>query len=128
VLKLNSALAPFRVPGSDIFGNKNNLRGPANEPIFLGVGLRRDEREHRGTIGRSDCNPPVTGLKLGIESQIEAKLVHVKSQASFLIFNENIHRVNAEVWVLSIQMGVRAAHSSDYSGADDRFVSSASSP
>src|SRR5258708_6526282 len=42
VLKLNSALAPFRVPGSDIFGNENNLRGPADEPIFPGVGLWRN--------------------------------------------------------------------------------------
>src|SRR5260370_17559705 len=103
VLKTNSALAQFGVLGGDIFGNKNNLRRPADEPVFPGVGLRRNQREHRGTVGRSDGQPPVTGLKLGIKSQIEAKLVHVKSQASFLISTANFNRLNTQQSFLSVQ-------------------------
>jgi hypothetical protein len=79
VLKLNSALAPLSVPGSDIFGNKNDLRGPADERVFLGVGFGRNQGKHRRAVRRSDSDPPVAGLKLGIKSQIEAKLIHVKS-------------------------------------------------
>ena len=33
----NSALAPFAELGRDIFGNKDNLRGPADELVLLGV-------------------------------------------------------------------------------------------
>ena len=80
---------------SDIFGNKNYLRGPADELVLRGAGLGRDQREHRGAVGRGD-GYPAAGLKLGVEGQIESKLIQIESQASLLIANEDVDRVNAD--------------------------------
>jgi hypothetical protein len=100
MLKADAAFGPFLELGSDIFGDKNNLRGPADELVLLRVGLGDDKRKDRGAIGRGDGNPTVTGLKPGIKGQMESKLIQVEAQAAILVTNENVNAVKAQVQVL----------------------------
>jgi hypothetical protein len=52
-------------------------------------------------MGRGNRNPAADGLGSGIKGQTESELIHVKSQASIQIADENRHRLNAEVGVRS---------------------------
>ena len=80
---------------------------PADELVFLRAGIGRDQRKHRGAIGRRNGYPALSGLKPSIKGQIEPKLIQVESEASLLIANKDIDRVNAEIW------RGRAAHGRD---------------
>ena len=79
MVKAHPTLAPFAVLRRDIFGNENNLSGPADEFVLDGAGLRRDQCEDRGAIGRGDSYPTDTGWELGIKGKMEAKLIQVKA-------------------------------------------------
>ena len=83
--------------GGDVFGNKNNLRGTADEFVFLGLGLGNDKGKDGTAIGRGDGYPAVSGLKAGIESQVESQLIKVETQAAILIANVDVHAVKTEV-------------------------------
>jgi hypothetical protein len=48
-------------------------------------------------VRRSNPYPALPGLKAHIKSQTESKLIHVESQASILIANENVDGMNAEI-------------------------------
>ena len=63
--------------------------------------MRRDQREDRRPIRRRDCYPALAGRKLGVKSHLESKLVQVESQASILVSNENVDRMDTEVRFLS---------------------------
>src|SRR5258708_18859730 len=45
-VKADPALGPLLEIGHNIFGNKNNVPGTANELVFLRVGLRSDEHSY----------------------------------------------------------------------------------
>ncbi len=62
--------------------------------------MRGDEVKDGAAVGRGDGYPALAGLQVGVEGQLEAELIQVKSQASFLIANENVDGVNAEVWLV----------------------------
>jgi hypothetical protein len=53
--KTNPSLAPFFKFGSDVFGQENNLSGPANELVFLRIGLRSDQRQSGSSIRRGNA-------------------------------------------------------------------------
>ncbi len=67
--KANSAPAPFTKLRGDIFRNKDNLRGAADELVLRRSGMRCDQCEHRGPIRRRDGYPALAGWKAGVESQ-----------------------------------------------------------
>src|SRR6266478_4139573 len=96
-VKTDPPLGPLLEIGHNIFGNKNNVPGAANKLAFLGVGLRIDEDKHRRAIRRSDCYP-APDRYMGISDQVESELVHVESEASIHIGNEDGKGVNTEVW------------------------------
>jgi hypothetical protein len=103
MMKTNSALTPVVKLGSDVFGNKNNLSGPANEPVFFTVWLGSDKRKERGAVRGCNCYPAASAFKVVINDYAESKLVPVESQASILIANEDGSTENTEVGVLSVQ-------------------------
>ena len=78
IAKMNSALAPFAVLGNHVFGKENDGRDPADEFVVFRIRIRRDQPEHRGAVGRGNRHQPVTGLKAGIQSQIESELIQVE--------------------------------------------------
>ena len=83
----------------NVFRDKYNLRGSADELVFLRVRLGNDQRKNRAAIRRSYGNPPVTRLKPRIKRQMKSKLIQVEPQAAVLIAHEDIHAVKAEVQI-----------------------------
>ena len=81
MVKADAALAPFLEFGTHIFGQENNLSGPANELVFFRVGLRSDQRQHCSAIRRGDGQPAIAGRKGNIKGQAEPELVQIESQA-----------------------------------------------
>jgi hypothetical protein len=102
ILKPNSALAPFPIFGQNIFGNKDDLCGPADERALFGVGFRCDQRKHGTAIGRGDRYPALTRCKADIADQTEPQMVQVESQALILIANEDVNRVDTEMGMLQV--------------------------
>jgi hypothetical protein len=100
VLKANPAHGPLVKFGGDVFGDKDNLGGAADEFVLLGLGLGNDEREDGAAVGRGDGDPAVTGLEAGVEGEMEAELVEIESQAAILIADENVDAVKAEMEIL----------------------------
>src|SRR6266852_3294796 len=97
VLKADATPGPFLKLGGEVFSDKHNLGGAADEFVFLRLGLGNDERKDGTAIGRSDGDPAVTGLKAGIESKMKSELIEVKAQAAILIANVHVHTVKTEV-------------------------------
>jgi hypothetical protein len=60
------------------------------------------EREHRGSIGRSNRDPTLTGVKTRIECELESKSIEVESQTPFLVVDKDINRMEAEIIVRSV--------------------------
>ena len=102
VAKANSASSPLAIRGHDIFGDKSNLRRLADQLIFIRIGIRCDQRKHRGAVWWRNPNPALPGLKSHIKGQIKSKLFHVESKASVLIANVDVDRVNAKVGIIAL--------------------------
>ena len=121
MVEANPALAPFAKLGGDIFGDKNNLRGPANELVLCRIGIGRDQRQDRRAVRRRYRYPALAGLQAGIKRQIEPQLIQVESQASILIANINVDRVNPEIGITPVHSvgWRRAAHGRDYKSEGD---------
>ena len=103
---MNSALAPFAELGDDVFGKENDGRGLADELVVFRIGIGRDQPKHRGAVRRGNRDQAVTGLKAGVQGQIESELIPVELQAAILIFDKNVDCVNAEVGVLPVRRTV----------------------
>src|SRR6266404_197357 len=91
--KLDAAVGPFAVLSDHIVCNKSNLSGSSDLFVFSGAGLRRNKRKYSRAVGRSNGNPPLTRLKLGIIDQIESELIEIEPEASILITNKDLDRV-----------------------------------
>jgi hypothetical protein len=59
-LKADPALGPFLKFGGNVFGDKNNLRGPADEFVLLRIGFWNDQRKDCAAIRRGYGYPAVT--------------------------------------------------------------------
>src|SRR6266851_1473930 len=121
-LEANSALGPFAVLGNHILGDKGDRHGPANELDLFRAGVRCDEGEVRGAVGRGDGYETTVGLNAGVKDQLEAELIEVEAQALLQITDENRNRLETQVRVLAIQANRgavrpllrRIAHGRDY--------------
>jgi len=102
-LEADAALAPFAVLGDDIFGDEGDLGVLADEVELWRAGLRGDEGEVGGAVGRSDGDPAAARLNAGIKDQLEAKLIEVEGQAFLEVANKYRHRLEAQVGVLAVQ-------------------------
>ena len=112
--KPDAAFAPFLELGDHILGNENDPGGPADETVLARFGLRRDQREDGGAIGRRDCHPPVPGLQTGVKRNMETELIHVESQALVLIVDINVDGVHPEKGLLAVEPDT---HGSDYTAS-----------
>src|SRR5689334_24105655 len=85
----NAARAPFAEFGEDIFGDKRDLCGPADQLVLLGIALGRDEGEVRGAVGRRDGNEIASGkfFIAGVEDKVEAELVHIEGETAVEVAN-----------------------------------------
>ena len=103
--KAHAARAPFTELGENIFGDKSDLRGPANELVLLGIALRDGERQVRGTVGRRDGYKTAAGkfFIASVEDQLESKLVHVETQAAVQIANVDGYGLKPQIRILAIQ-------------------------
>src|SRR5262249_39985107 len=103
LVKTNSSLAPFLEFGSDIFGDKDNLRRATNQLVFLRCGLGSDEREDGSAVRRRDREPAIAGLKADVKGDLESKLVAIETQAPLLIAHEDVDAMDAKVLVATAQ-------------------------
>ncbi len=101
VAKTHSASSPLVVLGRHVFGDKNNLRGPADELEFFRLGLRSHQVKHRVAIRRRHPHPATAGLQDDIGNHPEPELVHVEIHALLHVANKNVNRLKAEVKILS---------------------------
>ena len=100
--KADSAPAPLAISCHDIFGDKSNLRRLTDQFVLVRLGIRRNQGDDRGAVGRRDSNPTLSRLQAHIKGQTESKLIEIEPQTSILIANENVDRVDAEVGVVAI--------------------------
>src|SRR6266581_2484605 len=84
MIEANSALAPFVELGGYVLSHKNHIPAPADELVFVGVGLGSNKRKDRDAIRRGNRYPAITRFITDINEQIEPKLIQVESQASIL--------------------------------------------
>ena len=101
ILKADAVPGPFLKLGRDVFGDKNNLGGAADELVLLRLGLGNNKRKDRAAVRRGDGYPAVTRLKSGIEGQMESELIQVEAQAAILVTNVDVHTMETEVRVLT---------------------------
>ena len=52
VIEADTAERPLLIFRDDILGDEDDLRGTADEFVLHGIGLRGDEREDSGAVGR----------------------------------------------------------------------------
>ena len=103
MIEANSALAPFVELGGYVLSHKNHIPAPADELVFVGVGLGSNKRKDRDAIRRGNRYPAITRFITDINEQIEPKLIQVESQASILIADPDRNVVQAEMELLSIR-------------------------
>jgi hypothetical protein len=77
------------------------MGGLANLFVLVGVGFRSDKGKHGRAVGRRNAYAALPGLKADVKGKAESKLIHVESQASILVANENVDRVNTKVGVVA---------------------------
>jgi hypothetical protein len=95
-MKPDTVLRPCLEIGHNIFGNKNNVPGTANELVFLGIQLWSDKRKQCGAIRRSNRHPSPDRY-MRISNRVESELINVESKTSIHVRNENDMGVNAKV-------------------------------
>jgi hypothetical protein len=103
MMKLNSSISPFLELDKHVFGDKDNLLGPANEIVFFRAGLGSDERKDCRAVGRCNRYPSFAGSIVVISDETEPELVHEESQASILMTNKDRYMLNAAVGLSSIE-------------------------
>jgi hypothetical protein len=97
VIEADAAEGPLLIFRDDIFGDEDDLRGTADEFVLHGIGLRGDEREDGGTVGRSYGDQAFAGLELDVVGEVEAELVEVEAKAAIKIADEDLGGMDAEV-------------------------------
>jgi hypothetical protein len=112
-LEAHAALGPLLEFSGDVFGDEDDLRGPADEFVLLGVGLGNDERQDGGAVRRSHADPSLTGLHARVEGDVKAELVDEKAQAAILVADEYVDAVKAQVRRLA-ERGRDGGHGRDY--------------
>src|SRR5258708_34727798 len=94
-LEASSAFGPLAVLGNHILGDKGDRHGPAKELDLFRAGVRRDEGEVGGAVGRGDGYKTAAGLNAGVKNQLEAELFEGEAQAEVKIANVNDNRLEA---------------------------------
>jgi hypothetical protein len=96
-LEAHAARRPFPELGGDVLCDKDDLRGPADKLVLLGIGFGHDERQDRRAIRRRYTHPPLAGLHPSVEGHVESQLVDKEVQAAVLVAHEDIHAMKPQV-------------------------------
>ena len=102
MVKANPALLPLVELGHHIFGDEHSMPAPADEFVFFGLALGRNQGENSIAIRRRNRHPAASGLVVFIDDEAKSKLVHVESQTSILIANEDVHTEDSKIRVMPI--------------------------
>ncbi len=97
MLEADAAFGPFLIFGEDVFGDKSEAGGAADEFEVKRVGLRGDQGEDGLAVRRGDGDKAFAGLQFGVVGEVEAELVNVKAQAAILVADVNVDGVDAEM-------------------------------
>ncbi len=125
MVKTHAVAAPFFELGDYVFGQEDDLSRTADKLVFIGAGLRSNEREYSGAIGRSDGEGIFDGGERDIKGQAESQLIQIELPAAFFVANENGNGSQSEVGVVAIRVKtapvgkegrrVSSGHRDDYS-------------
>lgn len=112
--KADAASAPFAIRRRQVLRHEDDLGRAADHPALRRVGFWLNEREHRRAIGRSDRQQPLTRLHARVKRDPKSQRVLKELEASLLVSDVDVHRVNTEEGIrhrLSIE---RRPHEPDY--------------
>ena len=102
-MKVHATTAPFGEFGVDVFGEKDNPGVAPDEFVCAGLRRRQGQSEVCAAIRRRNFDPAATRLECVIDYDAETKLVHVETQAPFLIADENHDEVQREIGLLPVE-------------------------
>ncbi len=88
-LKADSSAAPLLEFGCDVLCDAVNLAIASDKFVCVGIGFCQRESDIRAAVRRPNLDPPATRLEGLIHQQPETELVHVETQTSLLITNED---------------------------------------
>jgi hypothetical protein len=111
---LRKRTPPLAVRRGQVLGHEHHLRRPADEPVLRRITLGLDEREHRGAVGRSHRQLPLTRRHAGVERDPEAKRIEVEAKASLQVFDVDVHCVNAQELIRRLAGVEHGIHQPDY--------------
>src|SRR5882757_9490496 len=97
--KTHPAAAPQIVGGMNVFGDKRNLRVPADQLVVLRAALGGDHRQDRAAVGRRNRHPSAE-FETRFGNNAESKLIDIKLQRSIVIANKNIRLENTQIGTL----------------------------
>jgi hypothetical protein len=101
--KRYTAFTTLTILRANVFSEKDNLPGLADQLVLLVARLGSDQREDPGSVGRRDRDPAVSVWYAVVSHQANAKTAHVEVDASVLVPHKNRHVQKPKVRVLTIQ-------------------------
>jgi len=102
-LEANSPVFPFVIFAVDVFGNEPDARLAADELFHVRTGIDGRKTEVGVAIRRRHLDPASTVFELMVYGDAEPKLVDEKTQAAFLIPNEDDDEVEAQIRIRPIE-------------------------
>ena len=103
VEKSDPTLAPFAVQGHHVLCNKHDLARAPDEFDPFRVGPGYNQGEHRAAVRRRNRYPTLPGPEANIPDQAEAELIQIEVEASILIANEDVDRMNPQMGRLPLE-------------------------
>jgi hypothetical protein len=100
LVKAHTMSLPELVGGVDVLGDETDLGFAADETVFVGPGFGSNECEDGLTVRRSDCDPAAVVSAGDVGKDVEAELVDVEVEASFVIADINGGFEDAQVGAL----------------------------
>ena len=96
-MESDATLRPFLELRGDVFGDEHNLGGPPDKLVLFRIRLRSDQRKDSGAVRGRYRDPALTRLYPRVEGDVEAKLVHEKSEAAILVADEDVDAVKPQM-------------------------------
>jgi len=104
VVKADAGAAPFLDFRENIFRQKGDLRGPADQVMFCSALLRGRERQQRSPIRRRKHQPALARWAPDVERDGEPEAVFVELTAAFLVANKNSDGCKPQVGILAARL------------------------
>ena len=99
----NAAAAPLLKFREDVFGDESDLRVAADEFDLLRFGIRRDEGNIAGAVGRSDHGVGASGSGASVKDEMKAKLVDKKTEAAIEVVNKYGYGLKTKIRIFPVE-------------------------